>query len=397
MDRPEEKETTDEEFIANEFDGLEADMDRSAMVDFGLPLDLRDISPSPVSDSEFEASGEEKTRAIGALEFRSNTELSANMEFDVGATFQASQSLFASTSVPSKDGKEVKVAPLFPFYLKAAKTSFTSGQSVPILMQELEHAFESFSVHYNVDEKSPFTYACSMLLQLALVEFEVRVFAMESQEHLVEFHHMSGCRYSFSDAYSKLSETFGVTHVPMKLAPIVICDDFDMPTLSPSPSCVIDHEMSLLSDGAGLDLKFQGARAVGSSTDNVDMFIEDGFGMPLANRISELASSSNGNDELRSVCMGSVANLASMENVSMNWLNNTVDTVVAGVEDDHPHIRREALRSLETMSKRDSGIAAKFVRAGVVPLLEIEACGNEEAKDIPAQKYARSALATCRA
>lgn len=398
------------EFIEVEFDGVEPDdVHRSVVVGFGLPLDIRDISPTPSKDEEFEALGQPKTRALGALDCRLNTEHPTDIEFDIGANFQASQSLFASRKRSEFEPRVFPEAPLKPFHLKIEMTSFHSSKPLSLLIPELEDGFECFSVNYATDE-TPCIYSCSVLHQLALVEFQVRVFATQANvDHLIEFRHLSGCRYSYSDVFKHLSEPFvgsnSKSRMLKKLAPLTLCteDELAMPSLfSSSPSSVVDHEVSLLSDEAGLISNIQGVRAVGCSQSNINM-CDGGFGVPLASRITELASSTNENDELRTVALGAIANMAATENISNAWLNNTVDTVVAGVEDDHPHIRREAMRSMESMAKKQGNagatFVAKFVRAGMIPLLEIEASGGVEGQglDVPAQTYARGALEACRA
>jgi hypothetical protein len=383
-------------FIDDELDGVDTNSSRST--DFGLPLEIKEIFPSP--DQEFEASGEEKTRALTALDFRSQVDQTPEVEFDAGANFQASQSIFAPASLDSKQVLNTVSAPSLPSYLRPAKTSFRSVKPIAFLMPELEHAFELYSVNFMAGENGPCTYACSVMVLLAMVEFEVRIFAADCKEHLIEFRHLSGCRYAFSSSFNNISQKFVEvssvsTHVPMKFAPLPFGDleDLEMPSLAMSRN--VDHEVNMIASTASFDSMLQGVRAVGSIHD-IDM---NGFGMPLAKRVTELASSKTESDELRGVAMGALANIASIENISLDWLNSSVDTVVAGVEDEQPHVRREAIRSLEIMSKRDSALAAKFVRAGVVPLLELEAEGGSEdaVKDIPAQQFAKGALAACRA
>ena len=143
------------------------------------------------------------------------------------------------------------------------------------------------------------------------------------------------------------------------------------------------------------------------------LFAEGGAWLGLADRVAQLshAPAPAGSceaeaahwAELRSVAMAAVANVAALEHVCGGWLDKAVRVVAAGIKEegnneDRPHHKREALRAAEAMAKRDKELAAKLVRAGVVPALEYEADGGEGglAQDDAAQRYALGALEACR-
>jgi hypothetical protein len=386
----------------DEFDGLKANEERSVRkVDdeknetvYGLPLNIDSISPI----DEFDPTTKKVTRTM-ELDIRPAEQ--QPVEFDAGASFAAESSLFALSSPPSTSTVGVQEqAPPIPFYLKVSKTSFHSSKSISVLKPEIEQMFAKNAVKYSSEPNSPFFYDCSMVCLLSLIEFEVRIFSSD-KKHLVEFRHLSGCRYGFGEAYKTLAEPFVPvkSFAALKPPPLFLdnvddeLSDLSMPTLQKS----VDYEMSMLSDDKNVQAQMNGARVVGSA-DDMD-FSDDGFGLPLANRLTELASSKTEDDELRVVAFGSIAKLTRVENISNDWLNGAVNTIVEAVGDDHPHIRRQALQSLETMAKRDNTLATKFVVAGVVPLLEHEEAGGSEdqSPDLVAQGFARQALLACRA
>mmetsp|Transcript_11771 Transcript_11771/g.14223 ORF Transcript_11771/g.14223 Transcript_11771/m.14223 type:complete len:441 (+) Transcript_11771:89-1411(+) len=433
----------DDDIYDEEFDGVATDEERNARkmmnenVGFGLPLDLEEISPSPTD--EFESNGKATTRTITAIDFHSK-EQSSPIEFDIGASFVPNQSMFASSPAPSgfEDSQQIlkqKEVPLMPFYLKPSKTSFQSSKkTIHNLISDLELVFSKNSVCFSTEpQNSPYIYDCSMFCLMSLIEFEVKIFALQqdesrsesssNQNFLIEFRHLSGCYYGFSESYSVLSKSFLPSKTPfvaMKPAPLFLDvqnDELSMPSLerSSSSSCsspcsIIDHLS--LEETCDIEMKTQSVRACLMTLNNEEedvfvdkVFCDDGIGIPLANQLTKMAQSSSNTDDdgLKTVIFGSIAKLTTLENISMNWLNHTVNTVIEhGLNDDNqnPHVRREALRCVEVMAQKNRSLAAKFVRYGVVPLLEIEASGDSDplqSPDLPAQEIAQKALLACRA
>ena len=119
--------------------------------------------------------------------------------------------------------------------------------------------------------------------------------------------------------------------------------------------------------------------------------------LPLAERIHEL--SKHDDDEVSTVAMGALANIATLDHVCGKWVEATIPTLVNSAKDDLPHRRREAIRAIRSVSTRDKTLAAKLVRAGVMESLELEAAGgaSDQSPDIAMQTFAQEAIEACRA
>eukprot|EP00615_Pteridomonas_danica_P017090 CAMPEP_0114392126 /NCGR_PEP_ID=MMETSP0102-20121206/10574_1 /TAXON_ID=38822 ORGANISM="Pteridomonas danica, Strain PT" /NCGR_SAMPLE_ID=MMETSP0102 /ASSEMBLY_ACC=CAM_ASM_000212 /LENGTH=426 /DNA_ID=CAMNT_0001551169 /DNA_START=197 /DNA_END=1473 /DNA_ORIENTATION=+ len=415
---------TDIDEDIDEFDGVKPNSVRCGAVqnppttEFGFPTNITDISPR--ASDEFEANAEEVTRHIAALDFAPSTQSSAfdsaSSEFDVGATFSASQSLFATPNIESLNIESligaVDTPPIFPFYLKPVPTSFRSNKSFTVLKPELENAFSECSVVYT---QVACGYSCSAVQMLSYIEIDVKCF-MDGDELLVEFRRLDGCRHAFSEISgriaNKLNVSFACHHdAPKKennfCPPACSLDDSLLEDLSlemPSLSRSFGHESDLLHEDASKPSVLQGVRATGclaleeiDCSMSTECFSQGGDALPLAQTVTKLARTSD-DDEVRSVAMAAVAQIATLEHVCGQWLEETIPTLVAGASDDFPHFRRESLRALHAISTRDKKLAAKLVRSGVVPSLELEANGGEEdqSPDMAMQSLAQGALQACR-
>jgi len=180
--------------------------------DFGLPVDLEEISAR--NSDEFEATGE-VTRTVAALDLGPEKPLGfdpASTEFDVNRVgFVASSALFASSEVQPK---ELASAPPLPFFVRPVRTSFRSAAALETLQEDLEVGFAACSVAFSPSETQPCAYDCSVVRELSVVEFEVRIFSTaEKPRHLVEIRHMRGCRYAFSEASTDLASQLKVAFV----------------------------------------------------------------------------------------------------------------------------------------------------------------------------------------
>jgi hypothetical protein len=329
-----------------------------------------------------------------------------------------------------------------------------------MLQKNLEAGFTTSSVAFAASETQPCAYDCSVVRELSVVEFEVRIFSTEEKpSHLVEVRHMRGCRYAFSEASTDLANVLKVTFVGMaknksKLlsGPPPLPDSLlELPSLKratsgpkeapsapvempPLPLCLGDedevctcaHVMMLLSAEASTTMRCQGCRAAGALASSLAetmgscelkgscgadhrnhhlLFAEGGSWVQIADRVAALAKVSAGEEETReeeecrTVAMAAVANISQLQHCCATWLSGAVKTVAAGAADDQPHIRREALRAAEALASRDKSLAAALVRAGVVPALELQAEGGTEdqSPDLAAQRFAQGALRACRA
>jgi hypothetical protein len=398
---------TTEELADEAFDGVGMEGAEPRCVDvlplsadFGLPMNLGDISTR--ASDEFEAIGEEVTRNIAALEFNPGQQSVAfdatSSEFEIGASFQANQSMFAPS--PLKADVTMTDAPPLPFYITPAPTSFRTKNTLSSLRSELETAFAKCSVAFSQLDQGC-GYTCSAFSMLSVIEIDVKIYNTAG-ELLVELRRMAGCRHAFGEVSDRLASTMNVCFVnksPCLRAPAFddsLLADLDIPM--PSLTRSLDHESSMLSKDAPRDSFIQGARATGSlaKLDSLVQFSEGGEGITLAKRVAELTSSDD--DEVRTVAMAAVANVATLKNVCSKWLDETIPTLVAGAQDDLPHVRREALRAIHFISTNDKALAAKLVRAGAVPTLELEANGGEDhqSSDHAMQAYASGALLACR-
>jgi len=390
-------------------------------------LDLSDISSR--TSNEFEANAEEVTRNIATLNLSTLNE-PESVEYQSryqGAGFEAHAGLFKSSQ--SSSATHAQSAPPLPFFLQPPRTSYRSNKTLEVLKSELEVAFSECSVAFTLGEKSC-RYSCSALHTLTLIHLDVNIFYSEDSL-LVEIHHISGCRYAFGEISDLLAASLNVKFADsssaVPLAPPPIPDSLpDLPVLNRASSselkcneevCNCDYAMELLNSPTRSTI-LQGLRATGALVATLaaamescthcgacgahhyhheKLFAEGGHWVPLANRIGEL--SQNDDDEIRTVAMGVVANISALKNVCCKWLESTIPTLVAGVADDLPHLRREAMRSVEAVATHDKKLAAKLVRSGVVPSLELEANGGEEdqSPDMAMQSLAQGALQACRA
>jgi hypothetical protein len=411
----------------DEFDGVKTSADRGVAVEFGIPLEIEDISSR--KSNELEADSEQVTRNIAILEVSSTHDIKA--EFTNGVKFEADPSTFAFAPL-SKPVVKSEEAPPFPFYLQPAHTSFRSNKSLVNIRSELEKKFSECSVVFApLDDACG--YSCSALQKLSVVDIDVNIYEEENKTLLVEFRHLKGCRYAFSEVSELLAnslevEFFGASSY--SFSPPELKDDAlpELPVLQRGESselkcnddvCDCKFAMDLLSSSSRHTL-LQGLRATGvlvkQLADAMDscklcgacgaqhynheqLFAEGSHWMQLTHRVEELAKCDNEDDEVRTVAMSVLANIMSLQNICKRWLVSAIPTVVTGINDDLPHIRREALRSVDTMATRDKSLAAKLVRSGVVPSLELEANGgdDDQCPDVKMQQYAQEALRACRA
>jgi hypothetical protein len=414
-----------------QLDGVKTDKDRGVEVcnlvaDFGFPANIDDISVKNVN--EFDPTGD-ITRNIACLDMSQpeNALRSTPAEYEPGAMFQPSKALFEPEALSFASEE---IVPPLPFFLQPARTSFRSQNNLSTLRSELEAAFAKCSVAF-VQLETACGYSCSALRQSTVIKIDVNIFESDS-DLLVELRQVSGCRYAYSEVTSLLAEALQVAFAEcmncLPPCPPELTEEelANMPELKKTPSAdskcddevrTSEYAMQLIGEDVPRSTLVQGLRAVStiidsmSSTENTcalcgacgadhcnheSMFAKGGHGVRLAQRVAELAGSSD--EDVRSVAMAAVANIASLDNVCSKWMNQTIPTLVAGAQDDEPHVRREALRSIEALASKSEKMAAKLVRAGAVPTLELEANGGEDhqSPDLAMQAYAEGALAACR-
>jgi len=209
----------EDEDVEDEFDGVMSDSRRAAptpVVAFGLPLDLAEVDVASRGSDEFEPMAP-LTRGIAAVamgptESSFGDAESALFDLTPGVGFAASAALFQhAASEPT--------APLLPFYLRPAATSFQSTKPLARLCRELEATWPVLGVTSLPDEMgdgaAPLAtaWACSVESSAGSCEFEVRVFDCgDARHHLVELRALDGCRFAFSRVAAALAQQLLVAY-----------------------------------------------------------------------------------------------------------------------------------------------------------------------------------------
>lgn len=101
---------------------------------------------------------------------------------------------------------------------KVCITSFKSDKDVQTIRTSLEEAFQVLSIQFNQSDQHKLWYDCSN----SQMEFITRIYKSDDQ-HIVEFHHDCGCRYSYSQVALDLSNHLKVTFIGGKYHAIPFC------------------------------------------------------------------------------------------------------------------------------------------------------------------------------
>ena len=251
------------------------------------------------------------------------------------------------------------------------------------------------------------TWDCTMERMLNRVRLEVRVFATDDggPRHLVEIRHLRGCRHAFAEGAADLAAELRVEFEGSKSgagglfrSPPPISDSalFEM-ELDSTPGegekasnddederRTALHLLALMSPESDWTSQVAGCRAVGalalevadrgaSHRNHRTPFASGGVWLELATRVQSLAHpetsarKSGISDELRgelqSVAMAAVANVAKLEHVCGEWLEQAVRTASGALLDDandDVHVKREALRAAHVLAVRGAALARQL-------------------------------------
>jgi hypothetical protein len=165
------------------------------------------------------------------------------------------------------------------------------------------------------------------------------------------------------------------------------------------------HLLSLMAAESGWGQAAQGARAAAalaaSPATSALFTCESGALTAVADRVLEIVASED--DEVRCAAMSAVANIAeAMASIASSgsrraWLEAAVAAAAKCCRDDHPHVRREALRCAQALAAASGALAARFVSLGAKPMFALYAEGADDGAcpDKAAERFAKVALAAC--
>lgn len=91
---------------------------------------------------------------------------------------------------------------------KVRMTSFESVHDLQTIRTNLEEAFGALSIQFTEEN---YCYNCKSTRLLQEFEFVTRIF--KTDNYLVEFYQMCGCRYAFSQIAEELSKHLQVTFI----------------------------------------------------------------------------------------------------------------------------------------------------------------------------------------
>jgi len=368
---------------------------------FGLPVTPEEIQ------SELQLS-EPQTRSLLMAESRSPQHTFEPFELEFQKSVVVSSAGFRQTCPD--------VVPFQPLDTRVSRTSFTSAKALPDIRHKLEEAFAALSVRFEASKEHKLWYSCSALSLHSMVEMAVRVYRIDEHVHLVEIQHTFGCRYSFSQLAAKLSQQLQVsfaekTGTPYRAAPFCpppFPEDKDphssSGSLEPSGTTaefdMCSQLLCFVAPGAPRSNRLQGARAVGvlaCSSDGSLIFDSDS-GIKLACWVAGVAKESD-DEELQSVAMESVANIAALNRTSASWIEfdgPAMDTVIENTRSLNHHVKRETLRAAAAFaSKPDRVFAQKvFGNQSLKESLGAESYGPSDGfcKDLQMQEFARCTL-----
>jgi hypothetical protein len=264
------------------------------------------------------------------------------------------------------------------------------------------------------------------------VQCEVAIFAATGG-HLIEIRRLSGCRIGFAVVLADLSRhlavaipgaggicaAFPASSIDALAAPEVF--DYSIYGASAALAAAVDpnaltriHLLALMAPESGRGQAAQGARAAaalaaGSPAMSSLLTCEGGSLTAVADRVLELVAAAD--DDVRCAAMSAVASIAEVMRMSglvtatlsvpggsrRMWLDAAVVAAAKCCRDDHPHVRREALRCAQALATASGELAARFVSLGAKPIFALyaEAADDGACPDKPAELFAQLALSAC--
>ena len=230
-------------------------------------------------------------------------------------------------------------APFKPVYWDDySRTSFQTGDVLPLIRKNLEKAFEAFYVVFGPSWDHRCGYACNAFTD-TLILFEVGIFEEKTEPvtHTVEFRHMEGCRYAFSHFIKDLGASIGMVFPgrPLPMSPPPFPGQAEPTDEAIRDSCNFINE--LIGPNSPRSMAVQGLRSVGGMAVKRPQNFR-GHGSHLIGPTLLMFKRFQDDDEMRMGIMYAIAGMAKgcPENALL------VAALEEGREDPNPHVRRLA-------------------------------------------------------
>mmetsp|Transcript_31062 Transcript_31062/g.42076 ORF Transcript_31062/g.42076 Transcript_31062/m.42076 type:complete len:407 (-) Transcript_31062:204-1424(-) len=375
----------------------------------GLPLNFAEIAYD--TSAEFNLDESPITRSV-ALEVPMLYQPQQRVEDHGALLHPASMKIFAP---PQSHRQHREEAPKLPIFWKVQSSSFRTRVSLSTLREELVNSFADKSIQWTMEEGQSCHYACNAFLDHEYIEFDVRIFSVPTSkdELLVDIQLLRGCRFAFTDLLRLLESCLsscpggsltGSFLPPPPSFPLTNGKGHDM--LSAASEPLLD--MLNIDEESTRDEACRAVACLSAQPDAVTMFF-DGESQRETALLTAMSTMFECTRNLLALSM--MANLAAVDlvaNVSLAsarlaWFINLLDTdtLLNALEGECPHVRREALRTLASLSEMDNDglLCTKIVRNSVWSRVKFEAEeGLEEIgtfTDMRATEYARRIVASC--
>ena len=276
---------------------------------------------------------------------------------------------YAEAFAPGKPTKLPEgTAPPKLTYYDLERTTYKTTKPLAEVEKDLKAAFPEVSFHGTTSSEHPCGYQCTAMRLLGRIEIEICIFS-DGASHLVEIRHLFGCRYAFCEAASDLAKQlkvdwisgpaeFKMPYAPPPLPAGVALEpppEFTGKILTPEQYAQQTCEAMFPCLSGGGEFQLDNIRAAGmlAEGDTDGMFFAKGCpGIRIAECLGDLVKAEQGrgmnnhiSKEIKAVCMGALANIASLQHADLKTLSSLVNPVVKGIKDECYHVRHEALRA----------------------------------------------------